>query len=426
MRALSLLAVLLLPWLAGCVRLTPLARSAYYNRTDDMRRLLDAGAPADAATAHGCRPIHSAAHAGSLQAIELLLERGVAVDSRCDDGETALMLAVWHGQPEAVRLLLARGADPFAKDNQGRDLEGYEEMGRRMYPSPGRDAIRALLRPALAGKTQARPETAASPAAPAQPPRLAPAFSRPEDASKFAVVVGVERYADLPKAAHASRDAAAVREHLKALGFPERNIVSLVDERATRGSLAKTVETWLANNAKGASAVFFYFSGHGAPDVKTGQPFLVPFDGDPRYLSDTAYPVERLYAKLAALGAGQVVVALDSCFSGAGGRSVLPAGARPLVPKVEEPAAGAAGVVSLTAARADEISGTLDERGHGAFTYFLLEGLGAQARAGGSATPEELHAYLAPRVADAARRENREQSPQLFGDASGRARGLLR
>lgn len=252
------------------------------------------------------------------------------------------------------------------------------------------------------------PETPATPAAPAT--LIAPRFSSPERPDDLAVIVGVESYSDIAtKAPYAERDADAFKSFVRALGVPERNIVLLKGPKAVKSSLEKNLEGWLPRLAKPDSRVYFYFSGHGAPEVKTGQAYLVPWDGDPNFLEATAYPVSRLYQKLGALPAKQVLVAMDSCFSGAGGRSVLASGARPLVSKVETGAVPAKLTV-LAASAASEISGSLDDRQHGAFTYFLLEGLNA-GRTGAKA----LHAYLAPKVQDEARRLNRDQTPQLIG-----------
>ncbi|UPT74817.1 MAG: caspase family protein [Elusimicrobiota bacterium] len=214
------------------------------------------------------------------------------------------------------------------------------------------------------------------------------------------------------KAPYAESDAETFKAYVRALGVPERNIVLLTGAKAVRSALAKNVEAWLPRMAKPGSRVYFYFSGHGAPDVKTGQAYLVPWDGDPDFLETTAYPLAQLYQKLSALPAKQVLVALDSCFSGAGGRSVLASGARPLVAKVETGAVPAKLTV-LAAAASNEISGSLDDRRHGAFTYFLLEGLNA-----GKSTPQALSEYLVPLVQDEARRLNRDQTPQLQGDGS--------
>lgn len=267
------------------------------------------------------------------------------------------------------------------------------------------------------GSGQGAPATrpaAASPApAPSLPASPSPTFSASERLDDLAVIVGIESYSDIAsKAPFAERDADAFKAHVRALGVPERNIALLKGSKAGKASLEKNLEQWLPRLAKANSRVYFYFSGHGAPDVKTGQAYLVPWDGDPNFLETTAYPVARLYKKLGELPAKQVLVAMDSCFSGAGGRSVLASGARPLVGKIETGAAPAKLTV-LAASASNEISGSLDDKGHGAFTYFLLQGLDA-----GKTTPKALADYLTPLVQDEARRLNRDQTPQLLGDGS--------
>lgn len=238
-----------------------------------------------------------------------------------------------------------------------------------------------------------------------------------ENPANFALVIGVEKYSnDLPEAQFAERDAQAVKRHLLAMGYPERNIKMLQGSRAVRSSLEAYLEDWLPKNVKADGNVFVYFSGHGAPDPESGQAYLMPWDGDPAYLSRTAYPLKRLYGSLKALKAKRVLVALDSCFSGAGGRSVLTRGTRPLVNKVDLGAAADVGkLVVFTASDANQISGILDSQGHGLFTYFFLKGLdGAAADAQGGVSAKGLHDYLAPKVADEANRGNRTQSPMLL------------
>ena len=120
--------------------------------------------------------------------------------------------------------------------------------------------------------------------------------------------------------------------------------------------MRKYLEEWLPRNAKPTSTVFFYYSGHGAPDPETGKAYLVPWDGDPQFLKSTAYPLENLYASLRKLKARRVVVALDACFSGAGGRSVLAKGVRPLVTKVDTGESKAGGIVIFSASGGDQIT----------------------------------------------------------------------
>ena len=176
-------------------------------------------------------------------------------------------------------------------------------------------------------KKRGRPwPSSRQPAGQKLPDILRPGFSRPADPSAFAVVVGVERYSRIPQADFAERDAQAVAAHLLAAGVPRRNLIHLSGSEASYSALKKYVETWLAKNVPAGGRVFFYFSGHGAPDARTGEAYLMPWDGDPAFLQDTAYPTKRLFEQLAALPAREVIVATDACFSGGGGRSVLAKG----------------------------------------------------------------------------------------------------
>ncbi|UPT75513.1 MAG: caspase family protein [Elusimicrobiota bacterium] len=307
------------------------------------------------------------------------------------------------------------GGDTFAK-SQERAMKFLALALRRSVNLPGYAANRHVAGPA--------PVSAAVPAAPrpeaAVAPRFrsdveAPAYRLPENESKIAMVVGVEKYALLPAAEHAERDAASVKAHLLAAGYPERNIIFLTGASASKSGIEKYVDAWLPRNVDANSTVFFYFSGHGAPDIEKGEAYLMPADGDAKFVESTGYPVKRLYQKLGALKARRVLVAMDACFSGVGGRSVLAKGARPLVSKVDDGAAAAGRVVALTATAADEYTGTDPASGHGLFTYQFLKGLSAK---GGRATMKELFDYVTPKVRDAARRDNRDQTPQLIGDGA--------
>jgi uncharacterized caspase-like protein len=263
---------------------------------------------------------------------------------------------------------------------------------------------------AAVAKATAKPSEAVSKKSDADAPR----YQVSENPDNYAVVIGIEKYSDIPEAEFAEHDAAAMRDHLAALGFPQRNIVSLIGTKATKTGLQKELETWLPQNVNPNSTVFVYYSGHGAPDLKTGHSYLVPWDGDPQFLEDTGYPVDRLYEKLGQLKAKRVIVALDACFSGAGGRSVLAKGMRPLV--TQAPTELASGkVVSLTAAGANQAAGSMPRQGHGLFTYYLLRGLnGDAADKDGRVTVASLYASLAARVQDEARKAGADQSPQLL------------
>ncbi len=187
----------------------------------------------------------------------------------------------------------------------------------------------------------------------------------------------------------------------------ERNVELLLNERATLSSIKKTLETWLPNRTKKNSRVLIYYSGHGAPEAASGDAYLVPYDGDPNYLSDTGYPLHRLYERLGRLKVVEVIVVLDSCFSGAGGRSVLAKGARPLVMMAEVPVVGA-NMVVLSAAEGSQISTSSPDKGHGLFTYHFLKALND-----GKKNIVDIYEYIKPQVEDDAKALNVRQSPQI-------------
>lgn len=238
-----------------------------------------------------------------------------------------------------------------------------------------------------------------------------PNFHAPADEHAIAIVIGIEKYQTLPTATYVHDDAELMRTYLRAMGYQDRNIEFLNDERATFSGIRKAIETWLPNRISSRSRVILYYAGHGAPDPHSGEAYLVPYDGDPNYLPDTGYPLKRLYEKLEKLPAKQVVVLLDACFSGAGGRGVLAEGARSLV-RVAKTAPQSSRVAVLTSTKGSQISTSSPEKKHGIFTYYLAEALNAHKH-----DLAEIYAYLSSKVEDEAKRLNVEQTPDISPDS---------
>lgn len=233
------------------------------------------------------------------------------------------------------------------------------------------------------------------------------------DKDAYAVVVGIEKYRGVTGVDYAARDAAVMRDYLTgAMGFPAENTILLDNENASKAELEKYLFRWLKNHATAKSRVFVFYAGHGAPDPVGGEAFLVPHDGDPNYLKETGLPVAKLFGALSSLPSRNVTVVLDACFSGAGGRSVLPKGARPLVMKIKSAGVGG-NMVVLTAAEAKQISTYYPKARHGLLTYYLLKGLQGRADADKDRkiTTRELIDYVRPNVKREARKQNIEQTP---------------
>jgi hypothetical protein len=236
-----------------------------------------------------------------------------------------------------------------------------------------------------------------------------------------AVVIGVEQYQfSLPKADFAANDARTTAQYLtNTLRYAEENVAILLNERATKSHIEKYLEGWLPDRVEPGDTVFIYYSGHGASNHKNNKVYLVPYDGDPAFIEQTGYPLDRLYERLSTLPAKDVVVVIDSCFSGAGGRSVIPKGQRPVVISVENPALAAGKIMVLAASSGSQVSSTYEDRHHGLLTYYLLTGLQGEAdqNKDNRIDLRELFDYARPLVERTARREfHNQQTPQLLGN----------
>lgn len=270
------------------------------------------------------------------------------------------------------------------------------------------------------------PATVRAPAAPVAVPAVdvdaPPRVTVKTDPDAFAVVVGVEKYrqAGIPAVDFAERDARAMHTYLtQAMGYDPKNVVMLIGGDATKTDFEKTFGKWLMNRVDAKSRVFVYYAGHGAPNPTTGEGFLMPYEADPSYVDETAYPVARLYAELAKLPAKSVTVVLDACFSGQGQRSLVAQGTRPLV--MVKQAKAPEGLLVIAAASGTQISASDHAAKHGLLTYHLLAGLKGPADADkdGRITAAEAFGYARPAVERAARLQNVEQTPTMAGGASG-------
>jgi hypothetical protein len=74
----------------------------------------------------------------------------------------------------------------------------------------------------------------------------------------YGIVIGIEHYRQkLPKADFATHDARTVTEYLsKVMGFAEDNVVTLLNDKATKSDFDKYIGKWLSNNVDHDSSVF--------------------------------------------------------------------------------------------------------------------------------------------------------------------------
>jgi len=250
-----------------------------------------------------------------------------------------------------------------------------------------------------------------------------PDFRLPKHQSWYAVVIGVEQYPKgIPPAEFSDRDAQAVKANLIALGYPESHIRTLTNDQATNSRINATLKTWLPRNVSKGGRVLFYFAGHGGTDSTSKTAYLVPFDGDPEDLADTALSVGDVEREIGKLPLSQGIIVADACFSGAGGRSLLAQGTRPLITVIRTPyKTPYRNLTVFGASRGNQISGDLPKQGHGIFTYYFLRGLEGKAKTGKTVTTRSLKRYLSRTVPLAFRHHynSGEQNPVVSGNMKG-------
>lgn len=238
----------------------------------------------------------------------------------------------------------------------------------------------------------------------------------------IAVVLGVERYKALPDARFAERDAALMRRYaVEAMGVNDdvEHLYARTGADVTSGELRKLFgETgWLARRVTANTDLVIYWAGHGAPDASRRAPYLLPFDADPAFVTETGFALGELYDRVARLPAHSITIILDACFSGlTRDGQALAAGTRPTVLSIEHPALVRRQMGVITASRDAQPAGDLPEARHGLLTYWVARALRGEADTDGNhtITISELGRFAERHVRETASRLNRDQRPLVI------------
>ncbi|MBI3526808.1 MAG: caspase family protein [Betaproteobacteria bacterium] len=226
--------------------------------------------------------------------------------------------------------------------------------------------------------------------------------------NSWAIVVGVDTYQSpsVARLSYAVADAEAVAEALPRAGFPAERIELLVNEKATKDGILRSilgkVET---TQREDRLLVFFALHGQVLKHRKGEEGYLLPYDADPANLPLSSLPMVDFVRHGKSLPAKHILFVLDSCFSGyAAKRDAAPSGVEmDLTGLTQEPV-----VQLLTAGTGNQKA--VEDGGHGIFTRSFLKGLEGFADPDGAGlTALKLADYILKRVL--AESDNR-QTPQ--------------
>lgn len=205
----------------------------------------------------------------------------------------------------------------------------------------------------------------------------------------YALIIANEEYQFVDPVNFASHDGEIFKEYcIKTLGIPEKQVRYY--SNASYGVISGGVD-WLSyalNNFEDSRAIVYY-CGHGIPDEKTGDAFIVPIDGKGTNTA-TCYSLNKLYSTLSATKAANVTYFMDACFTGANKEGSMLVAARGVAREAKKEKLEGNTIV-FSASSADETAMTHPDKGHGLFTYFLLKKL---QETNGDVSYEELAGYI--------------------------------
>jgi tetratricopeptide (TPR) repeat protein len=225
----------------------------------------------------------------------------------------------------------------------------------------------------------------------------------------FALIIGNEDYKHEIKVDHAVNDAIIFSKYVtKTLGVPESNVRVL--KNATLGKIYTQLK-WISEIQRvyGEDAsVIFYYAGHGMPDEKTKDAYLLPVDGMSE-MPLTAIKLDWFYKQITLYPSKKVTVFLDACFSGGARDGMLAKGRgvkiKPRNNKLKN------NIIVFSATSDSQTAYPYKEKQHGLFTYYLLKKLNETK---GNITLGELYEYVNTQVEKKAIVvKNRPQTPTV-------------
>lgn len=231
-----------------------------------------------------------------------------------------------------------------------------------------------------------------------------------EVGARRVLIVGVDKYSDqrIPQLRYATVDAMAFAGWLRSPAAAARvdTMIILLNEQATKDAVLDTYRELVAET-KENDELIVYFAGHGGVrEVHNNQEgYLLPHDADSSNIARRGISLDDINKEVSYLpGQSPVLLILDACRSGnLFNSNLMSRAAASLGPNIRR-------LVSSEGAQ-DSQEGEQWE-GHGAFTYFLLNGLYGMADGNddGNVTLAELGMWVVDRVSS---ETNQQQIPQV-------------
>jgi hypothetical protein len=249
----------------------------------------------------------------------------------------------------------------------------------------------------------------------------------PPAAQKYALLIGNDRYQDLPDLKVPAADVAGLARVLTdpAIGGFDPALVNILanpDYAVAHRAIGR-----LFANRQRDDLVLLYFSGHGELDHRTGRLYLALPDSERDCLDGTALAAPFITDVMDRSPAGRQILILDCCYAGAIGRkgaavTAATFGADPASAPAAQEGYGRVILTSSTAGQSSwEGNRVIAGVERSLFTHFLIQGLETGEAAAGApvVSVEQLYQYVHAQVVDATKAGARRMTPERFGQGRG-------
>jgi hypothetical protein len=239
-----------------------------------------------------------------------------------------------------------------------------------------------------------------------------------EIGKRYALLIGVRDYVDpgISRLPHTVNDVVALEEVLLKAGY---TVLALHSAQNAPHLLPTQANIWaglahLLADVQSNDMLLLHFGGHG--EVWEGKAYLLASDTRQGALKRTGIDLDELHQELEQAQVQARILILDACHSGIGRSSGV------MDPDFERHIYWqATGSATLAACRQNQKAYEHKESPHGAFTYFLLQGLrGAATIDQRYVTFQSLNNYVTDQVKRWALKQGIQQTPnastQLEGD----------
>jgi hypothetical protein len=207
-------------------------------------------------------------------------------------------------------------------------------------------------------------------------PLIAGLPARAANGNVLAMVTGIAEYAELPSVSFADRSAQSFADLVqRQYGITPAYLTLLTNRDATGVRWMGRLQA-LARRATENDKLIVYYAGHGAPTPSGKTTILVPQDSSANIPEDSPFRLSEVYKILLSSRAKQILVVLDTCFSGrTDDNSLIFKDVAPVSITTQSGISPPADprMTVLTGGGPNDFANALRPRGHRLFTYHLLK-----------------------------------------------------